>query len=993
MIPVVLAMLWSRRGQAVTLALLAMLAVVSAVAAPAYLLAVERAVAAGQIATADSDELSLLVRAANDAQVQQETGERVDIGAAGYMLKEMSGFSYTYAVEMPVVGIEESDGYSSRLVFRQDVCEHLRILSGRCLAGEGDVLLGETTARQLKASAGDAIRLTAARVEAQTQPPTWFADGEPKTFTVAGIYQPVQPSDVYWGLHGYFVSGPTIGPGEPVFTTSTTFPAMLQTTTLSSVDGIAAPGTLDIDRLDQVAAQLRDLDNVAEAVPGIQVQSGIPRLFARIESGRAEARLLVPVMAVPLVLLACFSIYLTVGHGAEGRRDEIAVVALRGARWWTRGWLATGESLAAVLAGALTGCLVGQLLVNAVAGSLFPGVGAEPGLASLRYAPVATAVALLAVLAAQRRQLLGSVATLLGRSRTGREIPIADVVVGVLAVVAGVQLYLSDGSLDGLGTFAPAFVMLALALLAARGLLPLISWFGVRALRRGRLGAALAGLQLSRRPGAGRLFALLAAAAAVAGYAACAVDTAAQGRVVAAQIGTGADRVLTVQPMTRRKLLDAVRAVDPAGAFAMAVTELPSGGRGSLRGRAVDSTRLAAVASWPDDGPRAAQVAGRLRATTAERPSFTGNEIVVDVGLSDIARDRRLRLAVAVSSKAGLGETVVEIGVLTPGRQRYRQPLSLCEKGCWINGYGLSGLGRATETTGRVEIHGIAEPDRWWVSQNGRLAPAADSLTVDVSARAAPGGTAWIRPASTPLPLPLVLAGGAPPGGVFTSLGGDPVPVTAAASSTVVPGVGRNAFLVDLEQADRLFVDAQASQSPQVWLNAAAPADIVERLAAEDLIVLGDTRTAEVKARLDKQGPALALSFHVLAGILATLLGAGALILTVAVDRRQRAGDLTALRLQGMPSGVAGRATLWTYPVLVGFAAVVGLLVGVAGWLLTGWALPLAGLQPPDLPLPGLPRAPVLLAVAGAVLAVQLAVAVAAGRDLRRRIERPRGRP
>jgi len=71
------------------------------------------------------------------------------------------------------------------------------------------------------------------------------------------------------------------------------------------------------------------------------------------------------VIAVPLVLLTCFVIYLAVGYGTDTRRPELAVVALRGARWWERWWLATGESLVAILLGALLGCLAGQLLVDA----------------------------------------------------------------------------------------------------------------------------------------------------------------------------------------------------------------------------------------------------------------------------------------------------------------------------------------------------------------------------------------------------------------------------------------------------------------------------------------------------------------------------------------------------------------------------------------------------------------------------------------------------
>jgi len=61
-------------------------------------------------------------------------------------------------------------------------------------------------------------------------------------------------------------------------------------------------------------------------------------------------------------------------------------------------------------------------------------------------------------------------------------------------------------------------------------------------------------------------------------------------------------------------------------------------------------------------------------------------------------------------------------------------------------------------------------------------------------------------------------------------------------------------------------------------------------------------------------------------------------------------------------------------------AVVAGVLIARLGWLLTGWALPLAGLDPPPLPLPGSPH-PLVLAGAGLAMFLVLAlVAVLSGR-------------
>jgi hypothetical protein len=74
------------------------------------------------------------------------------------------------------------------------------------------------------------------------------------------------------------------------------------------------------------------------------------------------------------------------------------------------------------------------------------------------------------------------------------------------------------------------------------------------------------------------------------------------------------------------------------------------------------------------------------------------------------------------------------------------------------------------------------------------------------------------------------------------------------------------------------------------------------------------------------------------------------------------------------------QATLWTYPVLVAIAVLAGLVIALLGWWLTGWALPLAGLDPPPVPLPGWPRPYVVATTGLVVLVVLAAVAYLAGR-------------
>jgi predicted lysophospholipase L1 biosynthesis ABC-type transport system permease subunit len=194
-----------------------------------------------------------------------------------------------------------------------------------------------------------------------------------------------------------------------------------------------------------------------------------------------------------------------------------------------------------------------------------------------------------------------------------------------------------------------------------------------------------------------------------------------------------------------------------------------------------------------------------------------------------------------------------------------------------------------------------------------------------------------------------------------------------------VPGVGLPATLVDLDYLDKQSTDG-AQRLSQVWLSANAPQSVRDGLTNAGLVVTSDLTAAQVRRQLDDQGPALALWFYVIVAVLATALAAGALVLSAGVDRPRRVEDLSALRGQGLSRSALRTATLWTYPVLVAVAVVAGVLIARLGWLLTGWALPLAGIDPPRLPLPGSPH-PLVLAAAGLVMFLVLAmVAVLSGR-------------
>jgi hypothetical protein len=265
------------------------------------------------------------------------------------------------------------------------------------------------------------------------------------------------------------------------------------------------------------------------------------------------------------------------------------------------------------------------------------------------------------------------------------------------------------------------------------------------------------------------------------------------------------------------------------------------------------------------------------------------------------------------------------------------------------------------------------------VSGLGRLTPGGTGLTVAVDAAIGLGDGLFVQPVDTPYPLPVAVAGTSY-AKTMPNFDGRNLPVRRIAGLSTVPEAGSSAQLFDLEYADRLSTDGSPTSTGQVWLSKSAPADAVDRLQSQGLVIQRETDADQVGRQLAQQGPALALWFYVLAACLAVALAAGALILSSTVDRTRRVEDLTALRTQGLSRGALRQATVWTYPVLVAIATVAGLAVALIGWALTGWALPLAGIDPPDLPLAGWPRWPFVAADGVIVLIVLALVAYLAGR-------------
>jgi hypothetical protein len=961
-IALILSALRTRWVPALALALLAAGATAAAVSGPAYRTAVDRAVVEQDFATAPLSQRSIAV---SSVTVRTDNGAVFD-QAAG-VLSTLSGFSLVLSSEVTVATAGGGTGPGTRtLSYRQDACAHLTIVSGRCPAGGADVLVGERTAAAAKLTAGSSVVLA----YAEQQGKVLVVSGVPKRLTVVGVYRVPQPHDPYWGLRGYFTDN-----SEPLFTNQATLAGLDHGAQSDTLEAVAGADRFTPDRLPQLR---RDLTDVTGRLAGIQTDTHLPDLLNRIDADLRVTGDLVPVAGLPLVPLAWFVIFLAVRYATEARRTELGVVALRGVRAPRRWWLAAGENLVPIAAGALLGYRLGPGLVGWLARTRLGVPGSDPH--AVRYALVAGVGALVAVLLAQARDLTRPAAELLrrvpARVRAWQGVA-GEAIILLLAGYAAVQLRLSGTRLTGLSRLAPALLLLAVAVVAARAVVPLANRYAARALRRGRTGVALAAVQVGRRPGAQRLFVLLVVAVGLLGFAGSAVDVAAQARADRAEVGTGAARTLQVGAIDVRALLSGVRAADPDGRYAMAVARVPTAVSGQPPVLAVDAPRLGAVAAWRAgySGTPAGSVGARLHAA-APAPVVLRGGVALDLDAAGPVPDGAAVKLAVVPLVEGDGKTV-ELGHLSAGRHTYPAALPDCPGGCRLTGVTVTG------TTGGIVLHELrgTGPDGavvsgtagHWRADAGTADPAdGDGLTLHPD-----GGTVTVRPVDTPYPLPVASTA---PLTELPGLDGHPVPVTRAVPVGGLPALGTTGTLVDLEYLQRLSTATGAALDPQVWLAADAPPDIVDRLGRNGVPVTGEQRAAAVRAALDAQGTALALWFHLVAAGFAVLLAAGGLILVATVDRRRRAEDLAALRAQGLARRTAGRAALLSQVLPALAATVVGLAAAALVWWVLGGGLPLFTDQWTQWPRPSWPRPVALLGCWLAAAAVLLGAATATAR-------------
>ncbi len=941
-----LAGLWFRRSTALIVLVLATVASAASVVAPLYSRAAEESILRDTLRRADAFTLSVQVSvpqsgagagygAAEDGRFEVGKAEQV-LGhpAFGPARLAYAGLG-TYT---PSTGPFAGGEVVGQVVDRAGACEHLRLAAGRCPRTATEAVLTRRSLDLLGARVGDTlgVELRAATTLAAGRLPPALS------LQVVGSFDPVPVEPPYWAGHPYFSSffpqstpdglGERPPRADPAFAGPGA--ARLGRITTYTVDVPVLPARVRLDDAQELRRQIRRLGTVNSGYQ-LTTYSQLPAALGRADDGRELVRVAAPLAVTQLVLLSWWTLYLVVGAATEERSPELGLAKLRGLTAGQTRRFGLAEVVLLLVVAAPLGTVVGLLAVRGAAPRVF-----APGTEVVLTWPVLLTVlgavggGLVTAAVSSRQVFRRPVAELLRRvpARTsGRRAGVVEGVVVVLAVAGAVQL-VSDrgGPPSPMALLAPGMVAVAGGLLAARLLVRVARRRSARALGRGHAAGAAGWAGVARRPGTARIASVLAVATCLLLVGVQAWTVAERNRYERSAAETGAEVVLQVRAPGHRALLDAVRAADPTGQYAMAAVEVTTSNQ-EARLLAVDAERADRVLAWgaPDAAP-ARSVSDVLRPPLPAPVRLGAGRLEVGIDLLAAESPSPLRLTATVD-RGGAVERV-DLGTMRRGPQTYSAalPTGCPRTGCRLVALAVDHPGTDIESATadlvvRSLVHvaddGVVSPLPAAFEDRAAWRPGSPSVGgpqvrlrpgegLRVQVRAPGGPFAEIVHGSSPEPLPAYagtpasarVGAGEVPFDTTTGLDGGATRYATASRTAYVPGLGRDAVLVDLDLALRL--DEQASLGDrEVWLSRDDDRDeaaLRAALAGSGVDVLSRESRGDLERGYAGDGAVLALRLLLVCGACAVVVAVGALLVAAYVGRRQRAYEVAALRAVGV---------------------------------------------------------------------------------------------
>jgi putative ABC transport system permease protein len=938
-----------RAGRSAVVALLAAVAVAAAVLAPGFSRAAQQSVLTDGLASAPPVATGLTVSArgtAGSAPTAHElTGDArlvVDSSIGGLPALDRVLGPAVAGVDTDVLVSGGAEPVAARLAYRDRLCDQVRVVAGECPLEAGQVLISARTAEDYGLAPGDTVTVEHARTSQRME--------------VAGTYQPTDESAPYWGRSVYFTHGgfdPATGAPrtDAIFTRDETDlhadpDAVVGLSLFYPLDSHA----VRLDDVPALRAQLQQLHN-AVRIGDLELDTALPAILDGVAGDQDAIGRTAPIIAIPLLLLAWFVLFLLVSALTEERGREIALAKLRGFRAGRAARFGLGEVLLLIVVATPVGIALGLGLVELASRvALAEGTHMEIRPPVFVAAAVALGAVALAALLAGRATLRRPVLALLRRvpARGGWRAGVAE---GVVVALAGASLFaaLNDRAAP-LALLAPALLAVVAGIVAAR----LVgAWSAVRlrlARRRGRIPAMLSAAQLSRRPGGRRIVVVVTVAVALLSFAATAWDVAAQARHDHAVDAVGADRVYSVTAEHPAALLAAVRSADPAGTSMAVVRSSGQYGGDPVELLGVEADRLAGLVQWR--GYEAvASLAESLRPPVREPLRLSG-DVLVRARVADLGPEPvRMSALVAVP---GEPPRAVPLGTLEPGTAGYPADVPECAAGqCRLLGLAFGRAGAAGAFTASLVVEeirsggsaltaGLDEPGTWRAAGVGggldSVVASGSALRIEVARDV--DGDLVVEHRDSADALPAALAGPPPaddPAAAsfdFPGFGERPEPFLVVDTAPRLPRVGERGLLFDLEyavrSAERTVALADSPLTYEVWAGPDAPADLAQRLTAAGVSVRSATSLDGTLDQLSRRAPALGLWLYLLAAGVAVALALGVVALSGRVGVEHRLYELAALRVAGVRAGLLRRALLREYAALLGWPLLIGFGTGVA---------------------------------------------------------------
>ncbi|MEV6963584.1 hypothetical protein AB0M47_00595 [Hamadaea sp. NPDC051192] len=858
--------------------------------------------------------------------------------------RRLPDYTAVYGASVSVMGFGQE---RSVLTYREDACAHVRLVSGRCPLGAGEVMVPVGPVQQTrKIEVGTRLFLVEAFKPDPKQP--WVATNRGRApVDVVGVYQQTDPADDYWGVRtSEDAAGVLV-----VLTRPETLNAVPHQTEVLTVTAIPDRRLLRSGDYDAILRSKLD-PNIIRSSPDVK------GMMDRIAAKRKFVETMTPAVVVPVLALGCWGLFLLISGRLRQDRPEVGIQALRGLPLVHRWLLAAGASaIIAIIATPLGGLLVTLST---------PGADGSSMVAALQVLGVELALVALTALGVLRLRPLDLLRRVLP---TGGKVPLIEV--AVLTVTGAAFAQMQTGDRTGLGIFTASLLAVTVAVVAARGLPLVLRPAARRQLQRGRIVGGLALALATRRPSGRHLLALTSTAAALFTLVVGATDVSSTARQTQIDLTIGADRVLLVQSSPAQALA-AVRQVDPDGRFATVAGRLNVSGNSVL---AVDLSR-ASVMRWPE----AAEMATTLRPGAAAPVEVTAGklEVTIDSAVQPVDNGPmppgtfvpQSRVFAVVELPGGEFQELDLDKHIEAGVQAYAVTLPpVCAEGCRLAGLSLVTFGaeRGTLTVQQIAVDGrpVSDGKSWHT-------PGTDAGKWSVDPSMALGQPSYLLPPDVLPSLPVAytpdLGDKGPVGAALNLRGYQRAPLTPTVATDIVPRVGHKAMLVDLPSALRATLGSTTPSRIEVWLSEDAPADAERRLADAGLAVVGTESRADAVAQADRTPSALTLRMQLWAAAAGVLLLLGVLLVVSSGDRRTT--ELAGLRQAGVRATTLRRAKRATYVMISVLGVLIGVVAAAVAWAAARTVLPIVDGNP-WLPPPSWPG-PVPLAVAVVGIAVLL---------------------